>query len=255
MGVRVTVMSQLMFENDFKDGAHPVAEIADAVERLSVQPRLRQWTSLSACVLDAVWSVGSHYDRVVVPLVHRVLEPAAAGPLVAEAVPSADSHPLPRLLTRFQDGEALAAAANNRQRTSTRNGVTKAEAAVGFARTLVGHGVLGLEDLPRLLADQESWSGVDRALSRLPGEGQYGVRRSYFWMLCGVEGLIKPDRMVMRWLAPFGVRDPITAWQVLAEVASLLSDRVGSGGPLVTPWQIDHAIWLATRQSNVGPSN
>src|SRR4051794_17360924 len=126
-----------MFDDEFEDESDRVRRIADAVERLSLQSRQRRWTSLSACVLDAVWSVGSHYDRVVVPLVRRVLEPAATGPLISETVPSVDSHPLPRLLTRFQDDEALQAAAQNRQRTSTRSGVTKADAARRFSRTLV----------------------------------------------------------------------------------------------------------------------
>ena len=56
-----------------------------------------------------------------------------------------------------------------------------------YARTFVNHGVLGIEDLPRLLADPEAWSRVDRALSRIPGEGQHGTRRSHFWTLCGVD--------------------------------------------------------------------
>jgi len=173
---------------DHESGAEPdaVRRIADA-ERLPVPRRLERWTSLSACVLDAVWSVGTDHDRVVVPLVRRVLEPAAAGPLLADAASSADSHPLPRLLTRFPDEQALEAAAQNKQRTSTRGGVTKADAALRYARTLVGHGVLGVEDLPRLLADPASWSRLDRALSRVPGEGQNGARRSYFWALCGVD--------------------------------------------------------------------
>jgi hypothetical protein len=183
----VAVGAPSMFDDEFEDGADQIGRIPDAAERSSVQPRLERWTSLSACVLDAVWSVRAHHDRLVVPLVHRVLDPAATGPLVSESVPSVDSHPLPRLLTRFQDDQALEAAAQNKQRTSTRNGVTKADAALRFARTLVNHGVLGVEDLPRLLADPESWSRVDRALSRIPGEGEHGARRSYFWMLCGVE--------------------------------------------------------------------
>ena len=163
-----------------------VRRIADT-ERVPVPTRLERWTSLSACVLDAVWSVGADHDRVVEPLVHRVLGPAATGSLLAQSPSTADSHPLPRLLTRFPDEQTLEAAAQNRQRTSTRNGVTKADAALRFARTLVGHGVLGLEDLPRLMADPASWSRVDRALSRVPGEGQHGARRSYFWSLCGVD--------------------------------------------------------------------
>ena len=157
-----------------------------APEPSSAQPPRERWTSLSACVLDAVWSVGADHDRVVVPLVHRVLIPGATGPLAADSAPTVDTHPLPRLLTRFPDDEALQEAARNRQRTSTRNGVTKADAALRYARTLVNHGVLGLEDLPRLLADPEAWSRVDRALSRIPGEGESGARRSHFWTLCGI---------------------------------------------------------------------
>ncbi len=173
-----------LFDDDFQ------GEVArgskGAVHGSLPKSQLEQWTSLSACVLDAVWSVGASHDQVVVPLVHRVLEPAVTGPLASESVPGIDTHPLPRLLTRFPDDEALQQAAQNRQRTSTRNGITKADAALRFARILVGHGVLGLEDLPRLLADQEAWSRVDRALSRTPGEGQQGARRTHFWVLCGV---------------------------------------------------------------------
>jgi hypothetical protein len=181
-----------MFDDELESGEDRTRRIAGEVSRSSVQPRLERWTSLSACVLDAVWSVGSDYDRVVVPLVRRVLEPAATGPLTSESAPGVDTHPLSRLLTRFQDEEALEATAQNKQRTSTRNGVTKADAALRFARTLVNHGVHGIEDLPRLLADPESWSRVDRALSRIPGEGQHGARRSHFWTLCGVEDQAKP---------------------------------------------------------------
>ncbi|WP_269177525.1 hypothetical protein [Modestobacter sp. VKM Ac-2986] len=175
-----------LFDDDVEAEPDHVRRIADT-ERPPVPTPVERWTSLSACVLDAVWSVGADHDRVVVPLVHRVLTSAATGPLLADSRPEADSHPLPRLLTRFPDEQALEAAAQNRQRTSTRGGVTKADAALRFARTLVTHGVLGVEDLPRLLADPALWSRLDRALSRVPGEGQHGARRSHFWALCGVD--------------------------------------------------------------------
>jgi len=182
----VEAASPSLFDDEVEAEPHHIRRIADT-ERPPVQPRLERWTSLSACVLDAVWSVGAGHDRVVVPLVRRVLEAAATGPLLAESLSDADTHPLPRLLTRFPDEQSLEAAAQNKQRTSTRNGVTKADAALRFARTLVGHGVLGIEDLPRLLADPALWSRLDRSLSRIPGEGQYGARRSHFWSLCGVD--------------------------------------------------------------------
>ena len=175
-----------LFDDEVETAPDHVRSIAET-ERPPVPPRVERWTSLSACVLDAVWSVGTDHDRVVVPLVHRVLESAATGPLRVDSPSGADSHPLPRLLTRFPDEQALEAAAQNRQRTSTRGGVTKAEAALRYARTLVTHGVLGMEDLPRLKADPALWARLDRALSRVPGEGQHGARRSHFWSLCGVD--------------------------------------------------------------------
>ena len=175
-----------LFDDDVEAEPDHVLRIADT-ERPPVPTPIERWTSLSACVLDAVWSVGADHDRLVVPLVHRVLTSAATGPLLADSRREADSHPLPRLLTRFPDEQALEAVAQNRQRTSTRGGVTKADAALRYARILVDHGVLGVEDLPRLLADPALWSRLDRALSRVPGEGQQGARRSHFWSLCGVD--------------------------------------------------------------------
>jgi hypothetical protein len=81
-------------------------------------------------------------------------------------------------------------------------------------------------------------------MRRVRGEGRYGIRRGYFWMLCGDDGRIKPDRMVLRWLAPHGVRDPEVAQQLLIDVAAFLSQN---GAATVTPWEVDHAIWLAAR--------
>lgn len=169
----------LDFETAEEDAAREPVVVA--------QPGRPRWASLSALVLDVVWTPGTSHDRVVVPLVHRVLGPAATGPMVTTEAPTADSHPLPRLIARFPDEQALEEAAQNRQRTSTRGGVPKAEAALRFARILVAHGVLGVEDLPRVLADPAAMSRIDRALRSVPGEGQHGARRARFWVLCGVQ--------------------------------------------------------------------
>jgi hypothetical protein len=114
--------------------------LADAVELLDPRPRPRRWVSLAYCVLDAVWSIGAVYETVVTPLVHRVA--AANGdtsPLVsASAQPPADPLPLVVLLQRYQDASALQDI-TNKQLTSPRNGVPKAEAALRYARILVDH--------------------------------------------------------------------------------------------------------------------
>lgn len=220
-------------------------EVVAAAAVLDPQVRGRRWSSLSYCVLDAVWSISSRYDDVVVPLVHRV---AAAnndeGPVTDAADPSPDRLPLPLLLSRYPTADDLRAVANG-QRTSTRNGILKAEAVLQYARVLVEHGVTDLPAAVGLMADLERWEAVDRALAQIPGDGSGGVRRGYLWMLAGSDELIKPDRMVLRWLARNGC--PATAREardILTRAARELTVRLHRP---VTPWMLDHAIWTAER--------
>jgi hypothetical protein len=68
-----------------------VSAILEHVATLELEPRKRRWTSLSYGVLDAVWSIGSNYDAVVVPLVRGFA--ASLGdetPVVHPPVESAD---------------------------------------------------------------------------------------------------------------------------------------------------------------------
>jgi hypothetical protein len=220
--------------------------LADAVELLDLQPRQQRWRSLSYCVLDAVWSIGAVYDTVVAPLVWRVA--AANGdsaPLVpvSERMPP-DPLPLPLLLERYPDTAVLQALTNS-QRTSPRGGIPKADAALRFARILVNHDVLDLRKAERLLAAETRYGLVDADLAVVPGDGFGGVRRGYLWMLIGDDELIKPERMVLRWLARQGHQvDAAQARVLIEEVAQELTRRLRQR---VTPWMVDHAIWMAER--------
>ncbi|WP_456598659.1 hypothetical protein [Blastococcus sp. SYSU DS0616] len=222
--------------------------VAERVAALGPRPREQRWASLSACVLDAVWSIGARYDGVVVPVVRRVLESGATGPLLTPATLVDDVYPLDRFVQRFPDEELLLAAARNRQRTSTRGGITKAQAVLGYARVLLEHGVEDIASANQALVSPPLLASIENGMRRIRGEGRYGIRRGYFWMLCGDDGRIKPHRMVLRWLAPHGVRDPEVAQQLLIDVAELLSLE---GASNVTPWEVDHAIWSAARGDDV----
>lgn len=220
--------------------------LVDAVESINPQPRQRRWRSLSYCVLDAVWSIGALYDEVVVPLVWRV---AAVGgdrmPLVSvgDQLPP-DPLPLPTLLREYPDVGSLQFV-TNLQRTSPRNGISKADATLRHARTLADHDVLNLEHAQQLLTEETNWLLVDTALAAIPGDGADGVRRGYLWMLVGDDDLIKPDRMILRWLAREGLRANATkARDVIKEIAQALTEQLGRP---VTRWMVDHAIWQAER--------
>ncbi len=221
----------------------------DAVRALDPRPRERQWVSLSFCVLDAVYSIGANYDKHVVPVVRRVaddfgIEVRAATPTAAKSI--ADPVPLDALLERYPDTDSLLAVAINRQNTSPRGGIRKADAVIRYARILDHHGVHTLADGRAAISDSPLIDQIDNELRSVPGEGASGVRRGYLWMLIGDENLVKPDRMVLWWLARNGFDvDAPTARTLLAEVAAALTVQRGR---VVTPWEVDHGIWPAARR-------
>ena len=115
--------------------------LTQAIVALNPQPRVRRWTSLVFCIVDAVWSIGAHYDDVVVPLVRKKIaerlgvdHPTAP----AEGFQARD----PLVLSKLDElGVDELTKLTNRQRTSTRNGILKAEAVLQHCRVFREHGV------------------------------------------------------------------------------------------------------------------
>lgn len=218
--------------------------IIDAVIALDPQPRQRRWVSLSLCIADAVWSIGANYDSVVVPLTRNL---AATLGVAQPTVPATDPigvDPLP--LTRIVElGIDELTALTNRQRTSALGGILKSEAVLRHARVFVEHGVTTRAQAVDLFTDTSRFDALDTALRSIPGEGADAVRRGYLWMLIGHDDLIKPDRMVLRWLAQHGLDvDPAGASDVIAQLIAPVSQRLGRQA---TAWEIDHALWSAGR--------
>jgi hypothetical protein len=227
-----------------------IDRIADAVARLPLKCRGERWTSLSTCVLDAVWSLGSRYDAVVVPIVRSALSDLEPAAFLTRGTVERDPYPLTRLRDRFPDESALVAS-TNAQRTSSRGGITKAAAVLEHADMLLSHGVNDLLDVQALMRDCPRLEAVNADLRSVPGEGQHGIRRAYLWMLCGDDDNVKPDRRVMRWLhCRSGTTDPSEAARLLRCVARRLNEGFpGRWGCPVTPWMVDHAIWLDDRSN------
>lgn len=220
-------------------------KLVDAMVALDPKPRKLRWVSLSLCIVDAVWSIGANYDTVVVPMVRERVAKALG---VKSPTAPADGFEAkdPITLQKLEDlGRDGLTGLTNLQRTSTRNGILKSEAVFQHCRIFREHKIETLEEAIVLMEDDSRFAVVDKALRSIPGEGSYGIRRNYLWMMLGNDDLIKPDRMVLRWLAGQGVKtDPDGARSI---IASLVSKVELPGRRRPTAWEVDHAIWLTTR--------
>ncbi len=234
-------------ESEAPEVREALDKLLDLAAVLPLQPRRQRWRSLTYCIVDAVWSIGAHYDNVVVPLVRAVAhQHDPGGDPLTSAVGSLppDPAPLPAFRGRFGDPDDLVAV-TNRQRTATRNGALKAVVALDHARILDDHGVRTLADAEELLLDRTRFDHVESELKRLPGEGNAGVRRGYLWMLVGRDDLVKPDRMVLRALRHHGVRASAEEAGALLRAAAV---RSSTGSTPFTAWELDHALWREGRQ-------
>ncbi len=184
--------------------------------------------SLALCVLDSIWSIGINYDRHVVPVLNRYRTLSTA----SGRHPSCDS-PCDLSTTIAQAGgpESFAKSVGSRHRTSSVNGILKADAVDQAARLLCSSGIITNAELAARKAE------VKPGWRRIRGQGS-GVSWRYFLMLAGVDG-IKPDRMIHRFIAD------ATGAVVTNEKAVELLTSVQQAWPEPRPTllELDHAIW------------
>jgi hypothetical protein len=131
---------------------------------------------------------------------------------------------------------------NNRQQTASENGILKADAAMQFAEALLAHRINSLQGLH---ADGFKADSLEEAVRRIPGQ-KSGISFRYFLMQVNRDDLIKPDRMVIRFLS-----DALGREVQVDECQELLTRTVGQLREKHThlnPRLLDTRIWTYQRQ-------
>ena len=129
------------------------------------------YAHLSLCVLDAVFSIGVRYEGVRAVVARYAAWAQLDRVRPGDALPApGDQQPLGALVEHIEAFTESVVA--NRQRTSTRSGILKADAVLRFARVLVDHGVEVLQDVESRATDE----ALDAALRAVPGQGGRHVR-------------------------------------------------------------------------------
>jgi hypothetical protein len=203
------------------------------------------YASVPLCVLDAVFSINARYEGVRAVVLRYCENFGAPMERARDVLPTPEEQTTVSQLVeqistvgadRFAD-EVV----HNRARTSTVNGILKVEACLQFAEVLRQHKVEVLQDLVGRDADQE----LVTDLEGVKGQSS-GVAVRYFFMLAGAEHLVKPDRMILRFLSRLlgrAVVDGNDAQALLSAVAVELQREY----PEVTAQSLDYAIWSRER--------
>lgn len=235
-------------------GPQLVARLASYIDAVGlVPPDLPdeyRYASLPLCIVDAVFSIGVTYASTratVARFCQRHHWPKIAA---TREDRGASSHGLNHLLNLYGDLQPEAAADalfGNRQRTSTRSGILKAEAVRLFADALVRCGINHFDDIT-----EERIEYAEATILGLPGQGS-GIAFDYFRMLAGNDELIKPDRMVLRFVAnALGSAAEPTPRQA-ALLVRLAARKLSGTNPAWTPLKLDHAIWRYQSSKQAAP--
>jgi hypothetical protein len=192
--------------------------------------------SLALCIIDSIFSTGSHYKSVInVVNEYRAYRRAEGG--------HADSDGTAELLATFADvGDDAAAWAdkvvNNRKPVHTKkNAPLKAEVVRQAAEKLKELGYTRREHLHRAYAEDKELKALKNAWIHLPSQ-RSGVTYNYLLILAGFQS-VKPDRMVTRFIkehAELGEREltPFEAADLIRQVAELYPTEAR---------RLDHVIW------------
>lgn len=206
------------------------------------------YTSVPLCVIDSVFSIGVRYEGVK-NTVKRYCEYFGLHPYRLESdYPSpSEQQSVEHFLNSFDElglEEFVQTVFKNRQRTSTRNGILKAEAVYRFCKALNKYGINYLQDVKKLYDNKQ----FETEIKSIPGQ-KSGISLVYFYMLSGDDKLIKPDRMIIRFLERVlerrvGLNE---AQILLQETSEILREKHSN----IKPRVLDYLIWDYVRSNKL----
>jgi hypothetical protein len=199
------------------------------------------YSCVPLCVIDSVFSIGIRYSNVT-KIVDRVcrkmnITKAYENPGKSQITTS--------WFLEHINGQTPEQLADNffesRHRTSPANGILKAEAVVRFIRVLKEFGVERLEDVNKIINSYE----FEQAIRAIPGQ-KSGICLKYFLMLAGNTELIKPDRMILRFLESALQRE-VSAEESVVLIRQACDELKHGYNFIITPKIMDNLIWQYQR--------
>jgi len=209
------------------DQKDEIRALAAAIRELPSATWPGGYAETGLALLDAVYSVNARYEPTTLNVIRRYREHRGD---------RADADTVEDLLQVIEGAggpERFAAdIVHNRQRTSTTNGILKADAVHQLAGLLVSHGTTAKSQVEKLSPEQ--LKDVETAWRSVRGQGS-GITWRYFLMLLNLDG-VKPDRMIMRFISDTIGRSPR-----VDEAVDLITAAAAEAG--LRAIEADHRIW------------
>ncbi len=196
------------------------------------------YNSIVFCLIDSIFSIGANYKSVK-NVVNRYCKRFNLVKLDASCLHPKDDHTISAFMNNIEPyGNDYGATEvyDNRQRTSPKSGILKAEAVFRAAEVLKKHSVERLADIRSFEITEE----LERDFRSITGQGS-GISFSYFLMLCGDENRIKPDRWLLRFVE-IASGETVSEEQARNSLLRVCKD-LKNDYPCITPRRLDYLIW------------
>jgi hypothetical protein len=193
--------------------------------------------SLPMCVMDAVFSIGIKYTttrKVVINFcektgLKRLRKYGSNYPnkneqfSINDLIDIYEKNGLDQLTKDYY---------KNKNLTSSKNGILKSEAVLLFCKVLNKFDINYFQDINEEIIKNKN---LENEIKKIKGQ-KSGISFKYFLMLAGEENLIKPDRMIKRY-----IKDSIGREVDDTESLYIIVESAKSMG--IKPRELDHQIW------------
>ncbi|MCM1285142.1 MAG: hypothetical protein NC213_08135 [Acetobacter sp.] len=194
-------------------------------------PEEYNYFCLPLCLMDAIFSIGANYKSTQ-NVIDRFCD---VNNLEIFKSNTTENYTIKEFINYIEKIGIQSFAENivkNTQRTSSTNGILKAEAVFECAKVFDKNSIQTIDDFNSLLN-----ADIEKEFKSVKGQGS-GITFSYLKILCGDEKVIKPDRHIIRFLNEYGC-DCDDAQSVINSVVDELSKSHNN----INARKIDYIIW------------
>lgn len=198
------------------------------------------YNGIPLCVIDSIYSIGVNYESVKNVITnfceYQKIKKYRVSKIELPEIN--EQYKVSEFIQQFEkyDAEKLAKTVfKNSQRTSTRSGILKSEAVVEFLKILNKYKIDTFQDLRKMNKK------IENEILNIKGQ-KSGISLQYFYMLAGSNELIKPDRMIIRFLEK-NLNRRITIEESLEIISRTCKVLESDFSITITPRELDNAIW------------